>query len=107
VDDAARYGAPPITLPAERDGERVTLSVTDQGDDIAAAERVLAPFYRLAKTRTPGAAAGGFGLGLTLASRVAQSHQGAITIGPAETINGTGHGYRVTLTLPTEPAGVR
>ena len=70
-------------------------------------ERVLAPVYRLDKTRTPGEASGGFGLGLTLASRVAQIHHGAITIGPAGTINGTERGCRVTLTLPTEPAGAR
>ena len=72
----------------ERRGDQVALSVTDQGDGIAPSERerVLAPFYRLDKARTPGEAARGFGLGLTLASRVAQVHHGAITIGPAETI---------------------
>ncbi|HEV2057428.1 MAG TPA: ATP-binding protein, partial [Methylomirabilota bacterium] len=109
VDNAAKYGAPPITLHAERDGDRVALSVTDHGDGIAPAERerVLAPFYRLDKARTPGEASGGFGLGLTLASRVAHVHDGAITIGSAETINGTERGCRVTLTLRTAPAGVR
>jgi len=114
VDNAAKYGAPPITLGAERDGDHVALSVTDRGEGIAPAERerVLAPFYRLDKARTPGKASGGeasggFGLGLTLASRVAQVHDGAITIGPAETIDGTERGCRVTLTLPTAPAGVR
>jgi signal transduction histidine kinase len=109
VDNAAKYGAPPITLQAERHGDHVALSVTDQGDGIAPAERerVLAPFYRLDKARTPGEGSGGFGLGLTLASRVAQVHHGAITIGPAETINGTERGCRVTLTLQIEPAGVR
>lgn len=109
VDNAAKYGAPPITLQAERHGDHVALSVTDKGDGIAPAERerVLAPFYRLDKARTPGEGSGGFGLGLTLASRVAQIHHGAITIGPAETINGTEQGCRVTLTLPTGPAGVR
>jgi signal transduction histidine kinase len=87
----------------------VALSVTDRGDGIAPAERerVLAPFYRLDKARTPGEGSGGFGLGLTLASRVAQVHHGTITIGPAETIEGIERGCRVTLTLPTEPAGVR
>ena len=108
VDNAAKYGAPPITLQAERLGDRVALSVTDQGDGIAPAERerVLTPFYRLDKARTPGEASSGFGLGLTLASRVAQVHRGAITIGPAETIGGTERGCRVTLTLPIAPAGV-
>ena len=109
VDNAAKYGAPPITLRAEQHGDHVALSVTDRGDGIAPVERerVLAPFYRLDKARTPGEGSGGFGLGLTLASRVAQVHHGAITIGPAETIEGTERGCRVTLTLPAEPAGIR
>jgi two-component system OmpR family sensor kinase len=109
VDNAAKYGAPPITLRAEQRGDHVALSVTDRGDGIAPAERerVLAPFYRLDKARTPGEGSSGFGLGLTLASRVAQVHDGAITIGPAETIDGTERGCRVTLTLPAEPAAVR
>ena len=109
VDNAAKYGAPPITLRAEQHGNHVSLSVTDRGDGIAPAERerVLAPFYRLDKARTPGEGSGGFGLGLTLASRVAKVHDGSITIGPAETIDGTERGCRVTLTLRTAPAGVR
>jgi signal transduction histidine kinase len=109
VDNAAKYGAPPITLRAEQHGDHVALSVTDRGDGIAPVERerVLAPFYRLDKARTPGEGSGGFGLGLTLASRVAQVHHGAITIGPAETIEGTERGCRVTLTLTAEPAGIR
>ena len=114
VDNAAKYGAPPITLRAEQHRDHVALSVADRGDGIAPVERerVLAPFYRLDKARTPGKASGGegsggFGLGLTLASRVAQVHHGAITIGPAETIEGTERGCRVTLTLPAEPAGIR
>jgi two-component system, OmpR family, sensor kinase len=108
VDNAAKYGAPPITLQAERQGDEVALSVTDQGDGIAPAdrERVLAPFYRLDKARTPGETTGGFGLGLTLASRVAEVHHGAITIGPAGTIGGTERGCRVTLRIPIAQTGV-
>ncbi len=108
VDNAAKYGAPPITLKAERHGDIVALSVTDQGDGIPAAERerVLTPFYRLDKARTQGEASSGFGLGLTLASRVAQVHRGAISIGPAESVGGSDRGCRVTLTLPIAPAGV-
>jgi len=114
VDNAAKYGAPPIMLRAEQHGDHVELSVTDRGDGIPPAERerVLAPFYRLDKARTPGKESGGegtggFGLGLTLASRVAQVHDGAITIGPAETIEGAERGCRVTLLLRTTPAAIR
>jgi two-component system OmpR family sensor kinase len=105
VENAAKYGAPPITLAARRDGEEVRLSVTDQGEGIAPAERerVLAPFYRLDRARTPAAAgepAHGFGLGLTLARRVAEVHGGRIAIEPAAVREGRDVGCRVTLILP-------
>jgi len=101
IENAAKYGAPPITLAAERQGSDVVLSVTDEGAGIPPEERerVLAPFYRLDKARTPEGPAHGFGLGLTLAHRVAVVHGGHIVIGPA---NGHGgeHGCRVSLILP-------
>jgi len=48
VENAAKYGAPPITLSAARDGERITLTVSDEGRGIPVADRewVFAPFYR-------------------------------------------------------------
>jgi signal transduction histidine kinase len=103
VENAAKYGAPPITLAAHPDGEEVRLSVTDQGDGIAPAERerVLAPFYRLDRARTP-SAAGGFGLGLTLARRVAEAHGGRIAVEPAAVRDGREMGCRVTLILPVQ-----
>jgi signal transduction histidine kinase len=98
VENAAKYGAPPITLAAAREGERVVLSVTDEGPGIppAARERVLDPFQRLDSARTPGPAPGGVGLGLTFARRVAEVHGGAIAIAA-----GAGErGCRVTISLP-------
>ena len=88
--------------------------MTDQGEGIAAAERerVLAPFHRLDRARTPHAAGEsprGFGLGLTLARRIAEVHGGRITIGPAAVDGGRERGCRVALELPaqlpTAPAG--
>jgi signal transduction histidine kinase len=99
VENAAKYGAPPITLAATREGDRVELSVADEGPGIApeARERVLDPFYRLDAARTPGGAApGGVGLGLTFARRVAEVHGGAITVGAGE----RQRGCRVTISLP-------
>ena len=102
VDNAAKYGSPPVGLSAVRHNSTVALSVSDEGPGIPLEERerVLTPFYQMDHARTPGRPARGFGLGLTLASRVAQVHHGVITIGPAETIDGTERGCRVTLTLP-------
>jgi len=105
IENAAKYGAPPIRLAAARAGDRVILSVSDEGAGIAFAdrERVFAPFYRGHAARTPdagGDARRGAGLGLTLARRVAEVHGGSITIGPADTANGQERGCRVELSLP-------
>jgi signal transduction histidine kinase len=98
VENAAKYGAPPITLAAAREGDRVALSVSDEGAGIPAESRarVLDPFQRLDAARTPGGP-GGVGLGLTFARRVAEVHGGTITVGaPA----GGARGCRVTIALP-------
>src|SRR5262245_18033771 len=103
IENAAKYGAPPITLGAARTGERVNLSVTDAGPGIPAAsrQRVLDPFTRLDAARTPGTVApSGFGLGLTFARQVAEVHGGGITIEPAEIVAGVERGCRVVIALP-------
>ena len=57
VDNAVKYGAPPITLALTRQGDRVSFSVADEGRGIAPEERerVTQPFYRGDVARTPGA----------------------------------------------------
>lgn len=79
VENAAKYGAPPIELEAERRDGAVELRVRDAGAGIAPEERerVFDAFYRGDKARTPG---NGFGLGLTLARRVAEVHGGTISV---------------------------
>jgi len=104
VENAAKYGAPPITLAAASEDADVLLSVSDEGPGIAADERelVLGPFYRQDKARTPSpsdAPSRGFGLGLTLARQIALAHGGAIAIGASDN-GGQGRGCRVTLRLP-------
>jgi signal transduction histidine kinase len=103
VENAAKYGAPPITLAAERVGDRVTLSVADEGPGIPAAERerVFTPFYRGDRARTPDGTRG-VGLGLTLARRVAEVHGGSIAVEAASTAGGHERGCRVVITLPAD-----
>jgi signal transduction histidine kinase len=99
VENAAKYGAAPITLSAALDGDHLALAVTDEGPGIAAAdrERVFEPFYRADKAHTPG---GGFGLGLALARRVAEVHGGSIHAEAARAVDGSDRGCRVTIELP-------
>ena len=109
VENAAKYGAPPITLTAAQEGALVTLGVSDEGEGIAAAdrERVFAPFVRGDRARTAGASGApprGAGLGLTLARRVAEVHGGSIAVEPAAVVDGREHGCRVVLRLPTDRA---
>jgi signal transduction histidine kinase len=108
IENAAKYGAPPITLAATGDDEHVTLTVTDEGAGIAATdrERVFAPFYRADTAHTPepsGDSRRGVGLGLTLARRVAEVHGGTIAIEPASEADGTPRGCRVVMTIPRAP----
>jgi signal transduction histidine kinase len=96
IENAAKYGAPPITLTAERTADRLLLTVADEGDGIAPEDRarVFDPFFRADKARTPGRAQG-FGLGLTLARRIAEVHGGTIRLAALTT-----PGCRITLDLP-------
>ena len=100
VENAAKYGAPPIVLAAELKEGAVVLSVTDAGPGIPAEarDRVLEPFVRLDEARTPGTTAErrGIGLGLTIAGRAAEAHGGRLTLEPA---CGDG-GLRASITLP-------
>src|SRR5262249_30651663 len=100
VENAAKYGASPITVSAERAGDKLTLAVADEGPGVPAAERekILDPFYRANdKARTPEAKRG-FRLRLTLARRVAEVHGGSIRVGATHT--DPDRGCKVTLELP-------
>jgi two-component system OmpR family sensor kinase len=100
IENAAKYGAPPIVLSAAVDGNQLVLAVCDEGAGIAAEERarVFEPFYRADKARTPGN--GGFGLGLTLARRVAEVHGGSIVAAAARSVAGIERGTSVTIKIP-------
>jgi two-component system sensor histidine kinase MtrB len=83
VENAAKYGAPPIGLDARVEGEQLVLQVSDHGAGVAdeERERIFDPFYRSDKARTPGA---GFGLGLTLVRRIAEVHGGSVAVAPKD-----------------------
>ena len=104
VENAAKYGAPPIVLAAAAVGDRVVLTVTDAGEGIAPADRekVFAPFYRGAGRGRDDEreARRGVGLGLTLARAVAEVHGGTITAEAAAEVDGRARGCRIVLSIP-------
>jgi signal transduction histidine kinase len=105
IENAAKYGAPPITVSAETRNSTVDIIVSDDGPGIPAAERerVLEPFYRRDKAHTQharGSSASGYGLGLTLARRVVEAHGGSIHIAAASIHEGVERGCKVTLRFP-------
>ena len=83
LDNAAKYtpADTPIELDVRRDGSMIAFSVRDRGPGVPAdeADRIFLPFYR-----PPGAPpdVGGAGLGLSIARRLAESQQGAVTYDP-------------------------
>jgi signal transduction histidine kinase len=99
IENAARYGAPPILLEAERRGDGWALRVSDAGPGVPEADRarVLEPFVRLDEARTPGAGERrGVGLGLTIARQIARAHGGDLTLDAGS----AGRGLRATVTIP-------
>jgi two-component system osmolarity sensor histidine kinase EnvZ len=96
IDNALRYGAPPVDVVTRVDGRSVVLEVADRGPGIAAdqVERLKRPFTRGEPARTGGA---GAGLGLAIVERIARLHGATFELLPRE---GGGTCARVTFTGP-------
>jgi signal transduction histidine kinase len=95
VDNAVRHGGPTISIAVTADQGTAVLTVTDDGQGIAAdaRERVFERFARLDEARAVG---GGTGLGLAIARDAIERHAGTIEV--------DGHhasGTRVVIRLPT------
>jgi signal transduction histidine kinase len=84
-----------ITLTARQKGDWVEVSVTDTGEGIPSKDlpNIFERFYRVDKSRTR--ATGGSGLGLTIAKRLVEAHDGKI-----EVQSELGKGSCFTFTLP-------
>ncbi|SKB45122.1 sensor histidine kinase [Sphingopyxis flava] len=81
-----------IWIRVDRDGDRATVTVADQGQGISAEQQavVFEKFERLGRTDS-----GGSGLGLYIARRLARAMDGDLTVDSAP-----GQGARFTLSLP-------
>lgn len=94
VGNAIKFTPPggTITLTAERDDARVTVSVTDTGPGIAEVD-VPKLFKKFSQLRKP---EGGLGLGLYIAKSIVEAHGGSIWV---DSIVGHGSSFRFTLPL--------
>lgn len=92
----ARAGVPPeLTIEAQRQSDRLLLTVRDNGVGIAAGdiEKLFRPFVRLACTKSiPGT-----GLGLALCQKVAELHGTRIQV---ESVTGVGSAFSIALSIP-------
>ena len=79
IENAHRYGKPPVELALRRDGAIVEIDVLDAGEGVAVAdvERLKQPFVRGDQAR---GGPMGAGLGLALVERLAQWHGGSFDL---------------------------
>lgn len=104
IDNAIKFGpaggavtvGARVVAEAGGDARFLEISVSDQGPGIPAdqRDRVVEPFYQVDGSATR--SAGGAGLGLAVADRTADLHEGSLQIA-----DGPAGGCRVTLRLPT------
>lgn len=98
ITNALRYGHG-VGVRLERDAGWVHVHVEDHGPGIDPAQlaSIVEPFVRGEGSRNR--AHGGYGLGLSIAQRIAASHGGRLTL-----VNREGGGLQATVSLPVEPA---
>lgn len=96
VRNARRYGDGQVTVQVEKREDVACLHVDDDGPGIPPEdrERVAKPFQRLESSRNR--ELGGAGLGLAIATRIAERHGGALLIGESPTLRGA----RITFEIP-------
>ncbi|MBJ7440351.1 MAG: two-component sensor histidine kinase [Sphingopyxis sp.] len=102
ISNAMKYGhaGTPVTVELVREGRRVRLSVSDQGDGIAPDHlpRLTERFYRVDEARSR--SVGGTGLGLAIVKHIGERHQGQLDIDSE-----VGKGTRVSVTFPLSSKG--
>ena len=96
LENARKYGAPPISVAFEVADRAISMTVSDGGAGIAEAERekVFQPFYRAADKQN----VKGYGLGLPLVRQIAEAHGGSAAVVAEEAA-----GSAIRITLPHPP----
>ncbi|GAA0861949.1 hypothetical protein GCM10009115_06620 [Sphingopyxis soli] len=102
ISNAMKYGRPgtPVTVELAREGQRVRLSVSDEGEGIAPDHlpRLTERFYRVDEARSR--SVGGTGLGLAIVKHISERHQGQLDIESE-----LGKGTKVSVTFPLAADG--
>lgn len=102
LDNAIKYSGEKttVTLASRQQGKFVYLSVVDQGIGMKAidAEHIFDRFYRADQSRSRDHHVEGYGLGLSIAQKVAEAHGGTIEVKSAP-----GQGSTFTIKLPALP----
>ena len=88
VGNALRYADGEVRATVRRDGEWAVLTVEDDGPGIPeeSRERIFEPFTRLDDSRTR--STGGYGLGLSIVSRIVYWFGGRIHVDTSERLGG-------------------
>ena len=99
--NATRYAEKTITVSAGIERNEAFISVEDDGHGIPEKDRekVFIPFARLDDSRTR--ASGGYGLGLSIVSRIAFWFNGRMSVDESPTLGGA----RFTMTWPVNQLG--
>ena len=104
LENAVAYSSPPrrVQLAAEVDGDRMKVSVKDNGIGIPPGDlpHVFERFYRVDKARNR--RSGGTGLGLSICQQIVEAHGGTI-----EAQSELGKGTTIVLRLPLESRAAR
>jgi two-component system sensor histidine kinase KdpD len=81
LENAAKYSPPnsPITITAEKKGERIITSVADQGYGIDDFEQSLV-FDKFYRGRDQRYSAQGTGMGLAIAKALVEAHNGSVSV---------------------------
>jgi two-component system sensor histidine kinase SenX3 len=99
LTNAVKYSPPSteVSVFAEREGDRLRISVKDQGIGMDRKEvrKIFQKFYRTRKAEESGEV--GTGIGLSIVEQIVTQHGGSI-----EVTSSPGRGSRFTLVLPTQ-----
>ncbi|NNE23830.1 MAG: HAMP domain-containing histidine kinase [Rhizobiales bacterium] len=94
LDNAVKYGAPPVTADLSHTQTEAILTISDTGQGIPEGlrDKVFQPFYRAPDKQN----IKGYGLGLALVRQIAEAHGGSAIIVPADEAKSA---IRVTLPI--------